>query len=105
MMFMDDAVKATLDIMNADADDVKIRSSYNLSAISFTPKQLAAEITKQIPDFTISYNPDFRQKIANSWPNSIDDVDARQDWNWKHSYDLETMTNEMLLQLREKVIS
>lgn len=105
MMFMEDAVKATLDIMNADADAVKIRSSYNLSAISFTPKQLASEIAKQIPEFTISYNPDFRQKIANSWPNSIDDADARQDWNWKHSYDLVAMTNEMLLQLGEQAVS
>ena len=105
MMFMEDAVKATLDIMNADADAVKIRSSYNLSAISFTPKQLASEIAKQIPDFTISYNPDFRQKIANSWPNSIDDADARQDWNWKHRYDLVAMTNEMLLQLGKQAVS
>jgi nucleoside-diphosphate-sugar epimerase len=99
MMFMDDAVKATLDIMNAETRDVKIRSSYNLAAISFTPKQLAEEIKKQIPDFTINYEPDFRQKIANSWPNSIDDTEARQDWHWKHSYDLEAMTNEMLNQL------
>ena len=105
MMFMDDAVKATLDIMNADADDIKIRSSYNLSAISFTPKELAAEIIKQIPEFTISYKPDFRQKIANSWPNSIDDSSAREDWNWNHSYDLEAIANEMLLQLREKAMS
>jgi nucleoside-diphosphate-sugar epimerase len=105
MMFMEDAVKATLDIMNADADAVKIRSSYNLSAISFTPKQLASEIAKQIPEFTISYNPDFRQKIANSWPNSIDDADARQDWNWKHRYDLVAMTNEMLLQLGKQAVS
>jgi nucleoside-diphosphate-sugar epimerase len=105
MMFMEDAVKATLDIMNADADAVKIRSSYNLSAISFTPKQLATEIAKQIPEFTMSYNPDFRQKIANSWPNSIDDADARQDWNWKHRYDLVAMTNEMLLQLGKQAVS
>lgn len=105
MMFMDDAVKATLDIMNANADDIKIRSSYNLSAISFTPKQLAAEIKKQISEFTISYTTDFRQKIADSWPNSIDDAEARTDWNWKHSYDLEAMTNEMLLQLGKTSVS
>ena len=105
MMFMDDAVKATLDIMNANPENVKIRSSYNLSAISFTPKQLAAQITKRLPEFTISYTPDFRQKIANSWPNSIDDTAARQDWYWEHDYDLETITNEMLLQLGEKAIS
>lgn len=105
MMFMEDAVKATLDIMNANTNDVKIRSSYNLSAISFTPQELAAEIVKQIPEFNISYTPDFRQKIADSWPNSIDDSSARQDWNWNHSYDLEAITNEMLLQLKEKAIS
>lgn len=105
MMFMEDAVKATLDIMNANTNDVKIRSSYNLSAISFTPQELAAEIAKQIPEFTISYTPDFRQKIADSWPNSIDDSSARQDWNWNHSYDLEAITNQMLLQLKEKEIS
>jgi len=105
MMFMEDAVKATLDIMKANTNDVKIRSSYNLSAISFTPQELAAEIAKQIPEFTISYTPDFRQKIADSWPNSIDDSSARQDWNWNHSYDLEAITNEMLLQLKEKAIS
>ena len=99
MMFMDDAVKATLDIMNAKAEEIKIRSSYNLSAISFTPKQLAAEIVKHIPEFTINYKPDFRQKIANSWPNSIDDTSARQDWNWSHTYDLEAIANEMLTQL------
>lgn len=105
MMFMEDAVKATLDIMNADADDIKIRSSYNLGAISFTPKELANEITKQIPNFTISYNPDFRQKIADSWPSSIDDSSAREDWNWRHSYDLKAITDEMLLQLGTKAIS
>ena len=105
MMFMEDAVKATLDIMKANTNDVQIRSSYNLSAISFTPQELAAEIAKQIPEFTISYTPDFRQKIADSWPNSIDDSSARQDWNWNHSYDLEAITNQMLLQLKEKEIS
>ena len=99
MMFMEDAVKATLDIMNAKFEDIKIRSSYNLSAISFTPKQLAAEIVKHLPEFTINYKPDFRQKIANSWPNSIDDTSARQDWGWSHSYDLEAIANEMLTQL------
>lgn len=105
MMFMDDAVKATLNIMNADAKDVKIRSSYNLSAISFTPKQLASEIIKQMPEFTISYNADFRQKIADSWPSSIDDAEARKDWGWNHSYDLEALTNEMLLQLGKTIVT
>lgn len=105
MMYMEDAVKATLDIMKADAEDVKIRSSYNLSAISFTPKELALEISKQLPEFTISYKPDFRQKIADSWPGSIDDTSARDDWNWNHAYDLEAITKEMLLQLRGKAVS
>ena len=105
MMFMDDAVKATLNIMSADAKDVKIRSSYNLSAISFTPKQLASEIIKQMPEFTISHNADFRQKIADSWPSSIDDAEARKDWGWNHTYDLEALTNEMLLQLGKTIVT
>jgi len=105
MMFMDDAVKATLNIMSADPKDVKIRSSYNLSAISFTPKQLASEIIKQMPEFTISHNADFRQKIADSWPSSIDDAEARKDWGWNHTYDLEALTNEMLLQLGKTIVT
>ena len=102
MMFMDDAIKATVDIMEAKSESIKIRSSYNLSAISFTPKQIAESIQKQIPDFKIAYNPDFRQDIANSWPKSIDDSCAREDWNWKHAFSLEDITNEMLIQLGKK---
>jgi nucleoside-diphosphate-sugar epimerase len=102
MMFMDDAIKATVDIMSADNEDIKIRSSYNLSAISFTPKELAESIKQEIPDFTITYNPDFRQAIANSWPKSIDDSNAREDWNWKHKFSLQDITKEMLKQLGEK---
>jgi len=105
MMYMDDAVKATFDIMNTNSENVKIRSSYNLSAISFTPKQLASEIKKQIPSFKINYHPDFRQKIANSWPNSIDDQRARQDWNWNHTYNLKAISDDMLFHLRDMVIS
>lgn len=105
MMFMDDAVDATISIMNANADDLTIWSSYNLAAISFTPEELAASIKKQIPDFTIEYQPDFRQKIADSWPKSIDDSQARKDWNWKHSFDLEKITNEMLTQLKKVAVS
>jgi len=105
MMFMDDAIDATIMLMKADPEKLAVRSSYNLGAISFTPKELASQIAKQIPGFIISYKPDFRQKIADSWPQSIDDSVARNDWHWKHSYDLEGITNEMLLQLREKVIS
>src|SRR5690606_37472622 len=80
MMYMDDAIRATIQIMQAPKESIKIRSSYNLSAISFTPKEIAAEIKKHIPDFTITYKPDFRQKIADSWPSSIDDSRAREDW-------------------------
>lgn len=96
MMYMDDAINATINIMKAPAEQIKIRSSYNLAAMSFTPTEIAAEIQKHIPAFTISYNPDFRQKIADSWPASIDDSRAREDWNWKHEFDLESMTKDML---------
>jgi nucleoside-diphosphate-sugar epimerase len=96
MMYMDDAIKATIDLMQAPSEKVKVRSSYNLSAISFTPKELAEEIKKHIPDFSIDYNPDFRQKIADSWPSDIDDSEAREDWDWKHQYDLSALTAKML---------
>ena len=96
MMYMDDAIAATIQIMQAPVEQIKIYSSYNLAAVSFTPTEIAAEIKKHIPEFTITYEPDFRQKIADSWPASIDDSDARKDWNWKHKYDLETMTVDML---------
>lgn len=102
MMFMDDAVKATLDIMKADTSAIKIRSSYNLSAISFTPEEISNEIKKHIPNFEIEYQPDFRQKIADSWPSSIDDTPSRKDWNWKHDYDLADISSEMLDKLKEK---
>lgn len=102
MMFMDDAIKATVDIMSANDKDVKIRSSYNLSGISFTPKDLAQSIKQQIPEFNITYKPDYRQEIADSWPKSIDDTCARKDWNWKHDFSLEQITKEMLKNLGEK---
>lgn len=102
MMFMDDAIDATVQIMQAPAEEVKLRSSYNLAAISFTPKEIAAEIKKHIPDFTITYKPDFRQQIADSWPQSIDDSVAQKDWNWKYKFDLAKMTDEMLTQLQKK---
>jgi nucleoside-diphosphate-sugar epimerase len=100
MMYMDDAIRATIEIMQATKELIKIRSSYNLSGVSFTPTEIAAEIKKQIPNFLISYKPDFRQKIADSWPASIDDSFARDDWNWKHKFDLASMTNEMLENLK-----
>ena len=96
MMYMDDAIRATIEIMQANREDIKIRSSYNLAGVSFTPKEIALEIKKHIPNFTVSYKPDFRQKIADSWPASIDDSAAQQDWNWKHQFDLASMTEEML---------
>ena len=96
MMYMDDAIKATVDIMEAPAEKVKVRSSYNLAAMSFTPEVLANEIKKHIEDFKISYEPDFRQSIAESWPSSIDDSTARSDWGWEHEFDLEKLTKTML---------
>lgn len=96
MMYMDDAIKATVEIMQAPSEAIKVRSSYNLAAISFTPEILAANISKHLPDFKISYDPDFRQAIAASWPSSIDDSSARQDWGWDHEFDLDKMTETML---------
>lgn len=100
MMYMDDAVNATIQIMQADKDDIQIRTSYNLSAIDFTPKELAQEIKKHIPEFTISYSPDFRQSIADSWPQTIDDSAARSDWNWSNQYDLSSMTKDIIQNLQ-----
>lgn len=99
MMYMDDAINATINIMNAENNSVTIRSSYNLAATSFTPKQISESIKKLIPDFSITYNPDFRQQIAASWPKSIDDSKAREDWNWNHDFNLDDITKEMLTQL------
>lgn len=96
MMYMDDAIRATVEIMQAPSDTIKIRSSYNLSGVSFTPAEIANVIKIRIPEFTISYRPDFRQKIADSWPASIDDSCAQKDWGWKHKFDLDSMTDEML---------
>lgn len=100
MMYMPDALKATINLMEAPAEQVKIRSSYNVAGMSFNPEEIAAEIRKHIPEFTISYNPDFRQAIANSWPQSIDDTQAREDWGWKPQYDLASMTKDMLDNLK-----
>lgn len=105
MMYMEDAVDATIKLMQAKPEDVKIRSSYNLAAINFTPKEISDEIKTHLPDFEISYKPDFRQKIADSWPSSIDDSEARKDWNWQHQFNLKTMTSDMLknLKINQKV--
>lgn len=103
MMYMDDAIKATIQIMQAPIEQIKIRSSYNLAAMSFTPKQIGEEIKKHYPNFELSYKPDFRQKIADSWPASIDDTSARQDWDWKNDFDLTTMTEDMFKNLKEHI--
>lgn len=99
MMFMDDAIRATIAIMERAPQDIKVRSSYNLAAMSFTPAEIAADIKKHIPEFEISYAPDFRQSIADSWPSSIDDTVAQSDWDWKPDFDLKRTTHEMLEQL------
>lgn len=96
MMFMDDAIRATIQLMDAPADRLRIRSAYNLGGISFTPEEIASSIKKHLPTFEITYEPDFRQAIADSWPNSIDDSYAQLDWDWKLGFDMERMTQEML---------
>ena len=100
MMYMDDAVKATIDLMEAPAEKVRTRTSYNVSAMSFCPAQLASAIKNHIPEFTIQYQPDFRQSIADSWPKSIDDSAARKDWGWQHKFGLEEMTTDILKNLK-----
>lgn len=102
MMYMPDALKATLDLMHAPTGNITIRSSYNLAAMSFSPAEIAAAIQKQVPGFQITYAPDFRQQIADSWPRSIDDTPARQDWHWQPQYNLDSMTMDMLENLRQQ---
>jgi nucleoside-diphosphate-sugar epimerase len=101
-MYMDDAIRATITLMDAPADKVSIRLAYNLAGISFTPTQLSDEIKKHIPNFEISYaDNDPRQAIADSWPKSIDDSQAQNDWGWKLEYDLPKMVDDMLVNLKE----
>jgi len=102
MMYMPDAIRATIELMESPADQVKIRSSYNLAGVSFTPKQIAEEVKKHIPNFEMTYNTDFRQAIADSWPSSIDDSYAQKDWGWELKYDLEKMTSDMMINLKEQ---
>lgn len=99
MMYMPDAIRATLELMEAKPEKIKIRSSYNIAAISFSPKEIAIEIKKHIPDFLISYQSDFRQQIADSWPKSIDDSYARKDWNWTNGFNLKDMVRDMISNL------
>ena len=101
MMFMEDAINATIGIMKAPSEKIKIRSAYNLAAVSFNPEEIATSIQKHLPNFKIGYKPDFRQAIADSWPQSIDDSDARTDWDWEHKFTLEDMTEIMLENLGE----
>lgn len=102
MMYMDDAIRGTIELMEAPAEKIKSRMAYNLSAMSFSPKEIAASIQKHIPSFEISYAPDFRQQIADGWPQSIDDTAARADWGWKHNFDLDKMTADMIMHLKDK---
>ncbi len=100
MLYMPDALRATISLMDAPADQIKVRSSYNVAGMSFTPEQIAAAIRQEIPDFSISYMPDYRQQIADSWPQSIDDSAARSDWNWSPEYNLDSMSKDMLSNLK-----
>jgi nucleoside-diphosphate-sugar epimerase len=100
MMYMPDAIRATIELMEAPASKINIRTSYNISGMSFSPKEIATEVKKHIPEFEISYKPDYRQKIADSWPQSIDDTVARNDWGWKEEFDLAKMTKDMFDNLR-----
>ena len=96
MMYMPDAIRGTIALMEAPADKIRIRSAYNFAGMSFAPKDVAAEIQKHIPDFKMTYQPDFRQQIADSWPQSIDDSYAQEDWGWKPEFDITKMTSDML---------
>ncbi|HTQ63724.1 MAG TPA: NAD-dependent epimerase/dehydratase family protein [Puia sp.] len=96
MMYMPDAIRATIELMEAPADKISVRTSYNISGISFSPGEISAEIKKYIPEFQVSYQPDYRQAIADSWPQSIDDSVARSDWGWKNEFNLEKITKDML---------
>ena len=103
MMYMPDAIRATLELMNAPAEKISVRTSYNVAGMSFSPKEIAASLQKYIPNFTIQYKPDSRQSIADSWPQSIDDSIANSDWGWKPQYDLDKMTIDMLENLGTKI--
>jgi nucleoside-diphosphate-sugar epimerase len=111
MIYMPDAIRATLEIMEAPADRLSVRTSYNLAGMSFTPAEVHEEIKKHLPDFEVSYKPDFRQQIADTWSDTIDDSVARKDWGWKPEYDLAAMTKDMLehlsanRELTEKLLS
>jgi nucleoside-diphosphate-sugar epimerase len=102
MIYMQDAIRATLELMKAPAASITVRTSYNLASMSFTPAEIYGAIRKHFPDFRIEYQPDFRQKIAESWSESVDDTQARKDWGWQPEYDLERMTEDMIYHLRKR---
>ena len=102
MMYMPDAIRATIELMEAPADQIRVRTSYNISAMSFSPAEIAVEVGSHVEGFRMSYTPDYRQSIADSWPRSIDDSVARADWGWKHEYDLPAMTADMISNLRDQ---
>ncbi|PQV47914.1 nucleoside-diphosphate-sugar epimerase [Jejuia pallidilutea] len=101
MIYMDDAIRATIELMQTPTNAIKTRTSYNIASISFNPEELKASISKIFPKFKMIYKPDFRQEIADSWPNSIDDTIARTDWGWKPNFDLEAMTKDMIKHLKQ----
>lgn len=101
MMYMPDAIRATIEVMEADSSKITVRTSYNISGMSFSPKEITAEIKKHLPKFTINYKPDYRQQIAESWPQSIDDSIANKDWGWKPKYNLAEMTTDMIRNITE----
>jgi nucleoside-diphosphate-sugar epimerase len=105
MMYMEDAVRATIGIMQAPAENIKVRSSYNLAAMSFCPEEIYEAIKERYPDFSIAYHPDFRQAIADSWPQSIDDSAARQDWGWEHKYNLKELVEVMVTNLEKSLLT
>lgn len=105
MMYMKDAIKATTMLMESDSKNIKIRSSYNLAGMSFTPSEIAKSIQQSIPEFRIDYKHDFRQEIANSWPNSIDDAQAKKDWGWQSEFDLQKTTDLMLKKLKTRTLN
>lgn len=103
MMYMPDAIRATIDLMEAPSEQVKERGSYNIAGMSFDPEQIATELRRYYPDFKMSYAPDERQAYADSWPRSIDDSTARKDWGWKPEFDLKAMVDDMVLHLRKQL--
>ena len=103
MMYMPDAIRATIELMESPVEKISVRTSYNIHGMSFSPKEIAAEIKKHIPGFTVIYKPDYRQQIAESWPQSIDDSVAKDDWGWKPKYDLATMTTDMIENLKSEM--